>query len=96
LQEFVSEESASMMVQDYDMELILPLLMKVSQFLLPYYSCMLVKIEYVFNGFLFGFVVLNAKATHVSLVKITLVTKTIVISANQVAKTLEWLKENEV
>jgi hypothetical protein len=53
-----------MMVQNYDMELILPLLMKVSQFLLPYYSCMLVKVKYVFDGSLFGFVVLNAKARH--------------------------------
>jgi hypothetical protein len=74
------------------MELILPLLMRVSQFLLPYYSCMLVKIKYVFDGFLFGFVVLNAKATHASLVKITFVTKTIVISAIEVAKNFGVVK----
>jgi hypothetical protein len=57
---------------------------------------MLVKVKYVFDGSLFGFVVLNAKARHAWLVKITFVTKTIVISVNEVAKTLEWLKENEV
>jgi hypothetical protein len=41
------------MVQVYDKELVLPLLMKVSQFLPPHYSRMPIEIEQIYDGSLF-------------------------------------------
>lgn len=57
------------MVQGYDKELVLPLLMKVSQFLAPHYSRMPIEIEQIYDGSLFGVVASNEEATHASLMK---------------------------
>jgi len=56
-------------VQGYDKELVLPLLMKISQFLAPHCSCMHVEIEQIYDDYLFGVVASNEVTTHASLMK---------------------------
>ncbi len=68
-QKFIGQKNASIVVQGYDKELVLPLLMKVSQFLAPHCSCMPVEIEQIYDGSLFDVVASNEEATHALLMK---------------------------
>jgi hypothetical protein len=56
-------------LQCFDTELVLPLLTKVSQFLIPHCSRMLVEIEQIYDGSLFGVVASNEETTHALLMK---------------------------
>jgi hypothetical protein len=56
-------------VQGYDKELVLPLFMKISQFLAPHCNRMPVEIEQIYDDYLFGVVASNEVATHASLMK---------------------------
>jgi hypothetical protein len=46
-------------VQGYDKELVLPLLMKISQFLAPHCSHIPIKIEQIYDDYLFAVVASN-------------------------------------
>ncbi len=63
--------------------------------LIPHCSRMPVEIEQIYDGSLFGVVASNEKATHASLMKEFLLFWKVDVSTNEVAKPLEWWKENE-
>jgi len=54
-----------------------------------------VEIEQIYDDYLFGVVASNEVTTHASLMKEFSLFWRIDVSTNQVAKSLEWWKENE-
>jgi hypothetical protein len=82
-------------MQDYDREFILPLFIKVSQFLVPHCNHTPIEIEEIYDDYLFGVEASNEKATHALLVKELSLFKRVVINTDEVAKPLEWWKSNK-
>jgi hypothetical protein len=95
LQKIIDWECASRMMQDYDKEFILPLFINVSQFLVPHCSHTSIQIEKIYDDYLFGVEASNEKATHTLLMKELSLFRRVVINTDEVAKPLEWWKNNK-